>query len=66
MVAANTVMLPCLYCGQPTKPGARGEHVIPKAIDGKCTLLDFPPRRRVCQVCNNGVLSQLDDELCRL
>jgi hypothetical protein len=57
----------CIYCGQPSKKGKRGEHVVPEAIGGAKTLLDFhhEPRRVVCEKCNTGVLSQIDNELCR-
>lgn len=53
----------CLYCGSPTKRGRRGEHLIPEAIGGALTLNDVSDRV-VCARCNNGVLSQLDKELC--
>lgn len=53
----------CLYCGQPTKRGRKGEHVVPEAIGGALTLNDVP-NRSVCPKCNSGVLSQLDKELC--
>lgn len=54
----------CLYCNQPARAGGKGEHVIPEAIGGARTLLEFSAKRRVCQRCSNGLLSQLDDELC--
>ena len=53
----------CLYCGEPTKRGKKGEHVIPEAIGGAFTLNDVPDRS-VCPRCNSGILSQLDKELC--
>jgi hypothetical protein len=53
----------CLYCGEPTKRGRKGEHIVPEAIGGAVTLNDVP-NRAVCLKCNSGVLSQLDKELC--
>lgn len=53
----------CLYCGKPTKRGRKGEHIVPEAIGGALTLNDVSARA-VCTTCNNGVLSQLDKELC--
>jgi len=53
----------CLYCGEPTKRGRKGEHVVPAAIGGALTLNDVS-NRAVCPKCNAGVLSQLDKELC--
>ncbi len=53
----------CLYCGQPTKRGKRGEHIVPEAAGGVLTLNDVS-NRRVCPKCNSGILSQLDKELC--
>ena len=54
----------CLYCGQPTKRGKRGEHIVPAALGGCLTLNDRPTGRVVCANCNSGVLSRLDKELC--
>jgi HNH endonuclease len=56
----------CLYCGEPTRRGRRtqGEHIIPEAIGGALTLNGVSDRR-VCTDCNTGVLSQIDNELCR-
>ena len=54
----------CLYCGEPTKRGRRGEHVVQAALGGRLTLNDFPTGRVVCPDCNNGVLSRIDRELC--
>ena len=55
---------PCMYCGTPTKKTGRGEHIIPEAIGGARTLNDGSDKA-VCPDCNSGVLSQLDNELCR-
>jgi hypothetical protein len=60
---ANPDLL-CLYCGEPTKKGRKGEHIVPEAIGGALTLNDRPTNRVVCSKCNSGVLSQLDKELC--
>ena len=54
----------CLYCGQPTKKGKKGEHVLPAGLGGCLTLNDRPTGRVVCAHCNNGVLSRIDRELC--
>lgn len=48
----------CLYCGDAVAKQKRGEHIIPAAIGGEATIRD------VCTSCNNGVLSELDRELC--
>jgi hypothetical protein len=53
----------CLYCGEPTQRGRKGEHIVPEAIGGALTLNDVP-NRIVCPKCNSGVLSVLDRELC--
>lgn len=53
----------CMYCGEPTKKGRKGEHIVPEAIGGTLTLNDVS-KRVVCPKCNCGVLSQLDKELC--
>src|ERR1700730_7585562 len=53
----------CMYCAAPTKKGRKGEHIIPEIIGGCLTLNDVSDRV-VCAPCNNGVLSQLDKELC--
>lgn len=47
-----------MYCGNPTGRVPRGEHLIPGAIGGTITTRD------VCSSCNNGVLSDIDRELC--
>lgn len=63
-----TVLLPpslCIYCGQELKKVRRGEHIVPEAIGGVLTISDVCKVKKVCQKCNNGVLSELDDELCR-
>ncbi|MBN2472973.1 MAG: HNH endonuclease [Pirellulales bacterium] len=45
----------CVYCGKPGKLSR--EHIIPKALGGTRCI------QCVCPTCNNGVLSQLDEEL---
>lgn len=62
MVTMN-VKRHCIYCGEPTRRGRKGEHIVPEAIGGALTLNDVP-NRAVCPKCNSGVLSQLDKELC--
>ncbi len=54
---------PCIYCGKPAARVDEGEHIIPKAIGGARTILDYA-ERYVCGRCNNGILSHLDRELC--
>jgi hypothetical protein len=53
----------CLYCGEPTRRGGKGEHIAPEAIGGALTLNDVS-NGAVCPKCNSGVLSLLDKELC--
>jgi hypothetical protein len=55
----------CLYCGRPATPPNRGvgEHIVPDAIGGGCTLLNTSGHL-VCEICNNGPLSHADEELC--
>lgn len=48
----------CIYCGARLRRVRRGEHVVPEAIGGTLTI------KHVCSECNNGVLSDLDRELC--
>ncbi len=62
MVTSSTKRI-CLYCGEPTRRGRKGERIVPKAIGGARTLNELPDRA-VCPACNSGVLSQLDKELC--
>ncbi len=57
----RTIILPppaCIYCGDVVKGVKKGEHIVPAAIGGVRTIKD------VCSPCNNGILSQLDNELC--
>lgn len=54
----------CLYCGEPTKRGKRGEHIVQNALGGELTLNDVPTSKVVCPTCNSGVLGRLDKELC--
>jgi hypothetical protein len=51
-----------MYCGTPTKRGKTGEHIVPKALGGARTL-NATPNRAVCQQCNSGPLSRVDNEL---
>lgn len=48
----------CIYCGQPRGRVRKGEHIIPDTIGGVRTI------KEVCAACNNGVLSDIDRELC--
>jgi hypothetical protein len=43
----------------------RGEHIVPEAIGGALTISDVCKEKKVCQRCNTGILSELDNELCR-
>jgi hypothetical protein len=54
----------CIYCGNKTTKERKGEHIIPEAIGGRLTLKETSGKS-VCTSCNNGVLSVLDNELCR-
>ena len=53
----------CIYCGGNVVKERRGEHIVPEAIGGDCTLKEVAGKS-VCGQCNNGVLSILDRELC--
>lgn len=53
----------CIYCGKPASRLRKGEHIIPESIGGALTIGELSDRA-VCQSCNNGVLSDLDRELC--
>ena len=53
----------CIYCGNANSSFTR-EHIIPKSIGGSKTLNHYSTRR-VCANCNNGILAELDNELCR-
>ncbi len=52
-----------MYCGLTTEGYASREHIIPKAIGGTLRLNGICDKR-VCENCNGGVLSQIDEELC--
>jgi hypothetical protein len=65
--AMTSILLPpqvCIYCGNELKRVRRGEHVVPDAIGGKWTIHDVCGSKKVCNTCHNGVLSELDKELC--
>ena len=62
MVASKPTAV-CMYCGQLTRRGHKGEHILPEAIGGT-RYLNEVPNRTVCTECNCGVLSQIDRELC--
>ncbi|MHC4661222.1 MAG: HNH endonuclease [Planctomycetota bacterium] len=47
----------CIYCGSEIRKIRKGEHVVPEALGGRNTI------RRVCNDCNNGELSILDNVL---
>ena len=64
-MAASQSTKTCIYCGGEALKVRKGEHIIPKAIGGRRTISDFCKGRTVCNPCNNGPLSELDDELCR-
>jgi len=51
--------LECLYCGLIRKLSR--EHIVPEALGGRELL---PNSTGICSKCNNGVLSELDRELC--
>ncbi len=53
----------CIYCGKPAKGVRDGEHIVQKAIGGKRTITETSGRL-VCNPCNNGPLSVVDNELC--
>jgi hypothetical protein len=55
----------CIYCGQEFKNVRRGEHIVPNAIGDTLTVSDVCKEKKVCQQCNTGILSDLDNELCR-
>lgn len=53
----------CIYCGEQASGIRQGEHILQQSIGGKRTIVETSGRL-VCHGCNNGVLSQLDNELC--
>jgi hypothetical protein len=53
----------CIYCGAPTTKGKKGEHIIAEAIGGVPTVQQLSGNL-VCTDCNNGVLGEIDRELC--
>lgn len=53
----------CIYCGGTVSKEHRGEHIVPEAIGGECTLTEVAAKS-VCTRCNSGVLANLDRELC--
>jgi hypothetical protein len=63
MTTENLTSPSCVYCGKPVRKTGRGEHIVPKVIGGALTIADVSDRV-VCSTCNNGVLSNLDRELC--
>lgn len=54
----------CIYCGESVRKVRRGEHIVAEAIGGKLTISEVCEGRNVCNKCNNGVLSEVDRELC--
>lgn len=54
----------CIYCQDSATRIRDGDHVLPEAIGGALTIVE-KSGRRVCHRCNNGVLSLVDNELCR-
>ncbi len=50
----------CIYCLSTDGPFKSEEHIVPEAMGNNDIVL---PRGYVCDPCNNGVLSRLDDEL---
>jgi hypothetical protein len=53
-------MKECMYCGNSVGHVGEGERVVPDAIGGSKSVA----LKSVCAKCNNGVLSDLDRELC--
>jgi hypothetical protein len=52
----------CIYCLSTTGPFASEEHVYPESLGNADLIL---PRGYVCDRCNNGILSELDNALLR-
>jgi len=50
----------CLYCKRIDRPFTSVEHIFPQGMGNDEKIL---PRGVVCDVCNNGVLAQLDQTL---
>lgn len=50
----------CIYCGKRSEPFRSVEHVVPESLGNHELVL---PRGVVCDPCNNGVLSQVDEAL---
>ena len=50
----------CIFCKSTTNPFSSVEHIFPESLGNKEKIL---PKGMVCDVCNNGTLSKLDEEL---
>ena len=67
--STSTILLPndgvpnCMYCGLTTAGYESREHIVPRVIGGTKRLSAMCDKE-VCENCNGGVLSQLDEELC--
>lgn len=57
---ASTASGVCIYCGHGVGRQQKGEHIIPKALGGGKSI-----KHKVCPTCNNGRLSEIDNELSR-
>ena len=61
-------MATCLYCGESDRPFTSEEHVIPESLGNKGHGGQPPvvlPAGVVCDGCNHGTLSRLDETLIR-
>jgi hypothetical protein len=56
----STAMSACLYCEREDREFKGNEHVVPESLGNNNLIL---PKGVVCDQCNNGVLSQLDNHL---
>jgi hypothetical protein len=54
----------CVYCDNLIASVSKGEHIVAQTIGGRLTINDRNPKRNVCNICNNGILSELDVALC--
>jgi len=52
----------CIYCSRTSEPFTSQEHIIPEGLGNEELIL---PKGFVCDTCNNGILSKLDNYLLK-
>lgn len=66
LLAPNLGQAPCLYCSTTSGPFISRENVLPESLGNNRSVKEgeiLLPRGVVCDTCNHGVLSQLDQAL---